>query len=176
MSNNPPYSYTTLRNTPYILNYLYEGQVYVVYHEFDNAFGTSYIQITTGARIVHIFNTTIQTAGGGDVTLSMYENVTLTSGSTQPNMPPRSFDRRIGETVPALSTLYTDPTGVDLTGATLISRSKVYGIGGGQGGNDIAIDTLERVLAPNTTYLVTLVVSGQAVDIACTMQFYESGN
>lgn len=176
MSNNPPYSYTSLRNTPYILNYLYEGQVYAVYHEFVNASGTINVQITTGSRIAHLFHTSVQAAGGGDVTVSMYEGATFTTGTVPPNMPPRGFDRRVGNLVPSLTTFFIDPTAVNIGAATLISRIKLYSLGGSQGGNDITIDNLERVLVPNTTYIMQIEITGSSVDIVVNVQYYESGN
>lgn len=173
-----PIDYNTFRQTPYIINFIYVGQVYSTFHEFQSVAGgtTVYLQIDVGTRIMHVFNTLINTAGGGDVLVSLYENVTLTDGTTLPNMPPQGFDRRVGSMNPATTTLFVNPTAVNLAGATLVARSRVFSLGGGQGGGDIQTESLERVLLPNTTYLMTFSVEGSNTDIALNLQFYESAN
>ena len=70
-----PYNYATLRHTPYLLAYLYEGQVYNTHHEFTGiAAGSSvYIELRTGARIHHNVARTVTFKGAGDLQVSLYE-------------------------------------------------------------------------------------------------------
>lgn len=173
-----PFSFHTFRNTPYILNYIYVGQVYSMFHEYLSVSNgaTVNLQVTTGSRIVHVFSQTIKTSGGGSLLASMYEGQTLTTGNTAPNMPPKSFDRRIGAANAAKTTFFTNPTSINLAAATLINRERVYNAGGNQGGGASTIANLEMVLLPNTTYLMQFANTGNALDIAFQMQFYESDN
>ncbi len=172
-----PFSIGQVRQTPYILQFIGEGQVYTTFHEFTGvSSGSRYIQITTGARIVHVFNSIYKSAGGGDVQVSYYEGATITPSVTPVSLPPRGFERRIGNSAPALTTITHTPTGISLGSATLIYRTKLYNSGGGQGGSEFNSDNLERILAPNTTYLLEFTVSGGTVDISWNMDFYESEN
>lgn len=173
-----PFNHYSIRNTPYILNYIYIGQVYSMFHEYTNVANgaTVSLQITTGSRIAHVFSQTIKSSGGGDLLVSMYEGQTLTTGTTPPTMPPKSFDRRIGATNAATTAFFTNPTNINIGAATLINRERIYNTGGNQGGGASSIANLEMVLQANTTYLLQFSNTGNTLNIAFQMQFYESGN
>lgn len=174
-----PYNYATLRHTPYLLSYLYEGQVYVSYHEFTGiATGTSaFIELRTGSRIHHTISRDINIKGSADVVISIWENATFTPGTNEINMPPVGIDRRVGSLNPAQSKYFSNPTGVSIAGATLIARDKIYS--SGVGANAIGesnINDFERVFKPNTSYIVQFLPVGATVDLTYRVLHYESSN
>ncbi|PGH85781.1 hypothetical protein CN899_08040 [Bacillus thuringiensis] len=174
-----PYNYLNTRDTPYLLDYVYQGLAYTAFHEFGNVAGNTsvYLQITTGARTIHIFNHEIQIAGAGDVTASLYEGATVTTGTILPDLPPKSFDRRIGESSSALTSIFTNPSSINLGSATMFMREKIYNNGGGFGGKDSRVSGIETVLAPNATYLLQLTnTSNNTLDMTVGLKFYESDN
>lgn len=174
-----PYQYSTLRHTPYILNYIYEGQVYVSYHEFTGvASGTSvYIEVRVGSRIHHTISRSVNVKGSSDVLVSIWENATFTPGTTDVNMPPVGVDRRVGALNNPTTRYLTNPTGVSTASATLIARDKIYA--SGIGANAIGESTLsdfERILKPNTSYIVQFTPVGATTDMTYRVMHYESGN
>lgn len=175
-----PIDYTTLRNTPYILGFLSVGQVYNMFHEHPTiaSGNTVYIEIRTGAKIMHVFNFVLISSGGSNIQYSLYEGATFTGGTTPVTIDGVSLNRRIGSLAPSGTTFFSNPTAVNLVGATLIDRRITYSTGGGQGGgNIVTVPNLELILEPNTSYLVVLSnTGGNNTSMSAFLQYYESGN
>lgn len=174
-----PYNYATLRHTPYLLGYLYEGQVYVSYHEYTGvASGTSvYMELRTGSRIHHTVSRNINIKGSADVLVSIWEGATFTPGTTQINMPPVGIDRRVGALNNPTSKYYSNPTAVNTASATLIARDKIYSAGVGANGiGESTVNDFERVFKPNTSYIIQFTPTGVTADMTYRIMHYESSN
>lgn len=175
-----PANYTNFRFTPYLLNYVYHGQVYTSFHHVTTiASGTSfYLILNTNNRLHHAISKTIRTSGSGDLQISIWENATITTPGSAIDLPSSSLDRRVGNLNPAQSVITHTPTGLNLTGATLISKTYQYSNAQGSnvGNTDFSVNDLERIYDKNKTIVMQLEAVGNSLALTFNYVWYESGN
>lgn len=161
------------RETPYLAQHLFDGELYLITSVTAVPAGaTLYIQGKFGDRLFHTVSSTFSFNGGGPFTLYLIESPTLTDGTisfTAPNMNRRSTKTHQAQ-------FFADPT--NISGGTIIETLFLPASGGGAnaagGGSTIGA---ERILKPNTDYLIQATNSGgQASTLYTSILFYESGN
>lgn len=163
------------RNTPYFLNFIFNGQMWTFRHRLSIAGNTTVdaIQVKTGSpKLIHAFQRTMTVEGGGPYVISLVEApATITDGTlltTNHNM-----DRRSTKT--SQLQYFSNPTNV--TGGIIIDEDFVPTGSGPKATGSFAGSGVERVLKVNTTYVLR--VQNQSSN-AGTFQFniltYDSGN
>jgi len=169
-------SSTVFRDTPYWLNFVFAGQTFNMSHIYSSvAAGASvYFQATTEGRLAHIVRLAASVQGGGPVVGYLIESPSFTAGSAPPTVV-ANMDRRSSK-APTMA-CYVNPTGV--TGGTTIELTLIA-TGGGvleTGAGSVAIEALEWVLRPETSYVIRLHNQGTAAStINLSMVWYESSN
>ena len=164
------------RSTPYILNFIFSGNVQNIFQQFTVANGaTAYIQIQTPPDLfTHIITRQhlVSSNGTGAAQFDLLEAPTLTDGTTPVTVNANSNRLSAKNTIP---NIFNDPTGV--TGGTLIARDIGYGTGNKSANIVGALDSLERILLKDTDYVLALTNNtGQSAVIATNMVIYTSSN
>jgi hypothetical protein len=171
-----PITSTTFRDTPYWLNFVFAGQTFNMSHIYSSvAAGASvYCQASTDSRLAHLVRLGASVQGGGPVVGYLIEAPAFTAGTTPPTVY-ANMDRRSAKTPTMV--MYTNPTGV--SGGVTIDMTLIP-TGGGvleTGAGSIAIEALEWVFRPATTYIIRLHNQGtSASTINLNMVWYESSN
>jgi len=164
-----------LRQTPYWLNFLFAGQMYIASHSYTigngaTAYVESIIPPTTG-KIIHLLTRGITVEGGGPITIDLYEAPTVTDGTTPFIMS--NLDRRSAKT-PSWQ-LFSDPTGV--SGGTHISTDIVSTGGGPKATGALVSGTTELIFHPSYRYVLKMTNLGSlASTVIVSYLWYESGN
>lgn len=170
-----------IRQTPYLLQFIFEGQVYNSFHrgtlEAGGGADTVNIQVkTNGNKITHLVGISLQT-NSDHINLDFIEDPTLTDGTTP--IDTFNYDRRwntVGR--PSDAEIYSDPT--NISGGTVIDGDSAFGTSvaaGFKSASSAVQSFVERPLKPNTDYLIRI-INFDSVDIDYTLKlnFYESGN
>lgn len=160
------------RETPYWLQFLYAGQMYIASHLYSVASGaTVYVESITNAKLVHLLSRTLTVDSGGPVALSLYEAPTVTNGTSQFTI--MNCDRRSAKTPTFV--LYYNPTAV--SGGTLLFTDYIATGGGAKGTGSTTAGINEVVFKPNTKYVLALTNSGsQTSAVQVNYLWYESSN
>jgi hypothetical protein len=167
---------SSLRETPYWMNFLFTGQMYTASHSYTIGNGaTAYVQSiippTTG-RIIHLMARNINVDGGGPITINLYENPTVTDGTT-PFSAMGNCDRRSAKT-PQWA-LYCDPTAV--SGGTLLTTDIVSTGGGPKATGSLVSGAVELIFKPSAKYVLKMTNNGSiASTVIVSYLWYESGN
>lgn len=166
-----------IRNTPYWLNFVFNGRFFKFHHRFTIVAGaTANIQALIGNRLCHIVSRHISFTGSGPVQADILESPTITNGTTPPIIL-SNLDRRSSK-VPTTQ-FFVNPTGV--SGGILIDRDILY-TPSGPGGSAVRSTTFsnalwERILKPSASTVLSLTnQGGDTVDITIDVVFYESDN
>lgn len=165
-------SSSLFRDTPYWLNFLYAGQMFSWDHKFTiPSAGTVYYEVETGlSRLHHTLTRGLAVDGGGPITLRLIEAPTLTDGTLK---AANNMDRRSAKI--AATKFYTNPTGV--AGGTVIEEMFIPTGGGPNTSASLQAGLTERILKPNTKYVVSILNSGaQPSTVEVNILFYESVN
>lgn len=119
-----------VRNTPYIVQFLYYGTVFSSHAEITlSGNATLYLQGKTGtSRIVHFTNTSFA-HNGTDITFEIYENSVFTANGT---IQVAAINHNRESTVTAQFTAYTNPP-VPTSDGTLLTKERIFGSSGGVG-------------------------------------------
>lgn len=168
-----------LRNTPYTLQFLFEGQVFSFYYEstLDGGGGidSEVIQLkTNGDKITHLMGLTVN-SNSEDISLEFIESPTITDGTTPIAL--NNLNRRSSKTADAQ--IFNNPTSV--SGGSVIDKSVGYGdtaTGSKLSSSSASTNKFtEELLKRNTDYAFR-VINFDAVDVKYIMRglIYESGN
>lgn len=167
-----------MRSTPYVLQFIFEGQVFNAFHRGTLASGGGAdevsIQIkTNSSRITHILGIELHT-NSDRIDIDFIENPTITDGTTA--ITTRNLDRRSSKTADAL--LYSDPTSI--SGGTVIDSDTAYVVGapaGFRSASGVTRAFIEQPLKANEDYIIKL-TNFDTVSISYVIRivFYESGN
>lgn len=162
------------RNTPYPLQFIFEGQAFRIQHYFNLADATiDHHRLITGDKILHHVRTFLSWQGNnaGPLIMEVFKDSTWTdNGSAQPDVF-SNLDHRSSKVADAGYT--TDPT-IDTDGERRVLQTIV---GGENKTGSIVPDPYESVFAPNTEYSIKFDnQTGATADIFLDMLFYESGN
>jgi len=132
-----------------VLQKIAEGQAVFGWADFTVAAGANVdFQLKTNGTLTHIYGREVTTSSE-ELSYSLYENPTLTDGTTAVNL------KHLNRTMTSVDIpidVYSDPTSVDLSGATEIELDEIFTADkkstttGGLAGS-------ERILAPNTDYI-----------------------
>lgn len=164
-----------LRDTPYWLNFVFTGQMYIANHIMTIGAGlTSYLQANTQTMLIHGLTRILAVEGGGPILYQVLEEpfTTLTDG-TLPIDCISNMDRRSTKTNEF--TYYRNPTNV--TGGTLIEQGLVATGGGPQASAALEMGLAERVYKQNTKYIFRATNQGaQPSTVSYSFLWYESGN
>lgn len=162
----------TFRDTPYWLNFLFEGQMFTWHNKFSiPATSTVFYEVKTDPlRLHHTFQRSLSVEGGGPITLQLIEAPTLVDGTP---IVSNNLDRRSAKTADTL--FFINPTGV--SGGTVIEEMFIPTGGGPNTSAALNAGLTERVLKQGTTYAVSLTNDGaQASTVEVNIIYYESGN
>lgn len=167
---------STFRDTPYWLNFIFSGQMFSWYYKFTIAGGaTQYIEVRPdpNGRLIHEIYRAVNVLGGGPYDLIEYEDPTFDAGTTE--VPTLNIDRRSAKT--STTTIYSDPTNV--SGGTQIREDFITSTtqGNRQGTGTLGNAGFERILNPNSTYIIAITNDGsEEGEVLINTIFYESGN
>lgn len=166
-------------NRLYWMHFIFSGQAFNLFEKFTVTTAVNqYLQIKTPATgVIHITDISI-IPNGEEITINAIEAPTVTDGTTA--VTPNNMDRRSAQT--ALGTfgisVFNNPTAV--SGGTIIESLYLPGIagtaqtskGGGQGKG-----LSERVLKPNTDYILEIINNGATTsDVQLNIFLYWSSN
>lgn len=132
---------------------------------------TSYSIIKTGAQTVDLKQRAFAFDGVG-ITASIYKSPTYTGGT--PGLP---YNFRTGMIAPPLTQLIVEPT---VTSNGTKCGADIFAIGSVSNqskGQNLTIFPGNRILEPNTTYLLTFTSrdTNASQDVAARIEFYEGG-
>lgn len=170
------------RNTPYILQFIFEGQVYNAHHRGTLASGggadTIDVQLkTNGSKITHLLGIELHT-NSERIDLDFIEAPTITDGTTE--IVTHNLDRRWtgANDKPADAIIYSDPTSV--SGGEVIDSDTAYGVGapaGFKSASQVTKAFIEQPLLQNTDYVIRLTnFDTVSINYVLRILFYESGN
>lgn len=171
-----PFSGGIFRNTPYWLNFIYDGKAYKTFFRTTVAGGANanLLQFKTPPEtLIHIISRTAALQGGGPYIISAIEAPTTITNGTPLNRRINQ-DRRSGRTAEML--VFTNPTGV--TGGLVYDEQFINTAGSGSNAAGVAgADGFERVLRPNTNYLINVNnTGGNTATVQLDIIWYESDN
>ena len=164
-----------LRATPYVLQFLFEGQVFSAFYESTLTTGASEsIQFkTNGSKIIHLLEYSLQ-SNSEDITLELIEAPTLTDGDSE--ISSFNYNRRSSKVSDAI--LYDNPTSI--TGGTNISKRRTFGLeqaGQKNSSSDAQDIFIERLLKENEDYIITITNNDDiTINYIVNLIWYESGN
>lgn len=132
-----------------VLQKIAEGQACFGWADFNVSAGDSVnFQLKTNGTLTHIFGREV-TTDSEELSYSLYENPSLTDGTTELQLV--QINRNLADNnVPI--TVYSDPTSIDLTGATQIELNEIF-TAGKKTSDTQGLAGAERILAPNTDYI-----------------------
>ena len=132
-----------------VLQKIAEGNAAFGWADFNVASNNSvYFQLKTNGALTHIFGRDVLT-DSTELQYSLYENPVLTDGTTAIELI--EINRNLAEaTIPI--DVYSDPTGVDLSGAKEIEKDLIF-TDTKKRSSTAGLAGAERVLAPNTDYI-----------------------
>lgn len=173
-----------LRNTPYILQFIFEGQVYNCYYRSTLAAsgGADNVNIqfkTNGNKLTHLIGIELHT-NSDRMDIDLIENPTLTDGTTP--IPTYNYDRRWGDNSgnnkPSDAVLFSDPT--NISGGTITNSDTSYGVGspaGFKSASSTSLSFIEQPLLADTNYIIRLTnFDTVSINYIVRILFYESGN
>jgi len=132
-----------------VLQKIAEGQAAFGWADFNVASGNSvYFQLKTNGTLTHIFGRDVAT-DSEELSYSLYENPSVTDGTTQVSLV--NINRNLANNnIPI--TVYSDPTNIDLSGATQIELDEIF-TSDKKSTSTQDLAGSDRVLAPNTDYI-----------------------
>ena len=132
-----------------VLQKIAEGNAAFGWADFNVASGESvYFQLKTNGTLTHIFGREI-TTDSEELAYSLYEDASVTDGTTEVSLI--NINRNLANNnIPI--TVYSDPTNIDLTGATQVELDELF-TAGKKTSDTQGLSGAERVLAPNTDYI-----------------------
>lgn len=148
----------------------HEGNLWTFHHEnLAPASGlTTYIHLKTGAKENHIaFD---WQAIGGNFTIKIYESPTLGTAGSAITANARN---RVNVRNPA-TTLFLNPT-VSTVGTSLIGTRTLLAVSTTQSKSNMVRQGTERILKPNTDYIVAATVLAASMAFTIDAAFYEEG-
>lgn len=171
------YSPFVVRNTPYIVQFLYYGTVFSSSFESTVSAGqTSYMQGITGSdKLVHFVNTRFA-HDGIDMTFLIYEDSVFSANGTA-SVTAINHNRNSVKT--AEFTTYSNPP-IPTSEGTLISHDRIFGSSAGKdtfSAATLATEQIELIFKKDTVYSLKMINNSTAittVDIHWT--WFESGN
>lgn len=166
----------TFRHTPYFLNFIFNGNMFVMQHRFQvPAGGIAALQAKTGPnKIVHIFQRYMVADGGGPYSVSLIEDpVEIIDGTlitTVNNMNRRST--KVSE-----MQFFGNPP--NFQGGIIIDEDLIPtgSTGGIRGAAAYSIGEIERILKENTNYIIRIRNNGtEAGQFQFNLLYYETDN
>jgi len=132
-----------------VLQKIAEGQAVFGWADFNVGSNSSvYFQLMTNGTLTHIFGREI-TTDSEELSYSLYENPSFTEGTTEVGLV--NINRNLANNnIPI--TVYSDPTNIDLTGATQVELDELF-TSDKKTSSTQGLAGSERVLAPNTDYI-----------------------
>jgi len=132
-----------------VLQKIAEGNAAFGWADFNVASNSNVcFQLKTNGTLTHIYGREIIT-DSEELSYSLYENGTVTDGTTEVKLI--EINRNLADAnIPI--TVYSDPTGIDLTGATEIERDELF-TSDKKTSSTQGLAGSERVLAPNSDYI-----------------------
>lgn len=132
-----------------ILQKIAEGQAVFGWADFNIAAGADIdFQLKTNGTQTHIYGRNI-TTDAEELSYSLYENPSLTDGTTAVDLI--HLNRNM-TSVDIPIDVYSNPTNVDLSGATEIELDEIF-TANKKSSDTQGLAGSERVLAPNTDYI-----------------------
>lgn len=148
------------RQTPYFLNFTFNGQLYTFHHRFSipgNATVDAVLAQTGTPKLIHVFQRVMTIQGGGPYVVTLIENPTISDTGTDISSQNSNMDRRSTKT-PQLQ-YFSNPT---ISGGTVISEDFLTSGGGPNASSSIggSIVGIERLLALDTDYVLRIQNTG----------------
>lgn len=179
---------------PYWLQYIFDGKVYQAtkyYGSITKSGGSVNLLVRVGKylnddtsttpRLVHILNRTIEFESGGGYTVEIYEAPTITATGTEieyeTTMLTSSFSNLNRQSDIKQNSVVNLYYGATFTGGTKYGYEFVPTGDFKKGTGAFATSMTERILQPNTDYIIKITNNGTTSDGTgiLTLLWYESG-